>query len=44
MCWAGRCIPTLVAGALACFALRIAALRYGWHLPRALQGREAGRD
>lgn len=36
--------PTLVAGALACFALRIAALRYGWHLPHALQGREAGRD
>lgn len=30
---------TMVGGALLCFALRIAALRYGWHLPRALQGR-----
>ena len=28
---------TAVAGILLCFGLRIAALRYGWHLPIALQ-------
>lgn len=27
--------PTASAGALLCFALRIAAIRYGWHLPTA---------
>lgn len=29
----------MIAGALLCFGLRIAALRYGWHLPGALAGR-----
>lgn len=27
--------PTAVAGALLCFALRMFAIRYAWHLPRA---------
>lgn len=28
---------TAMAGVLLCFCLRLAALRYGWHLPRALK-------
>jgi uncharacterized membrane protein YeiH len=27
--------PIMLAGAAACFALRLMAIRYGWHLPRA---------
>ncbi len=29
--------PVALAGALLCFGLRVMALRYGWHLPVALQ-------
>ncbi|AWV07440.1 trimeric intracellular cation channel family protein [Marilutibacter maris] len=30
-------VPVTVVGAALCFFLRLAALRYGWHLPKALQ-------
>ena len=40
-------VPTAICSALACFALRVAAVRYGWHLPVALsasteEGGQAG--
>lgn len=36
--------PTMLIGAAVCFGLRMAALRRGWHLPRALQGNLAPPD
>jgi uncharacterized membrane protein YeiH len=42
--------PTALAGAALCFGLRLAAIRYGWHLPTArapevAEGeQDAGRD
>ena len=34
--------PCAIAGALLCFGLRIMALRFGWHLPVALQSGGSG--
>ncbi len=33
-------VPTAIVSALACLALRIAAIRFGWHLPVALSSRD----
>ncbi|ATD67457.1 MULTISPECIES: trimeric intracellular cation channel family protein [Luteimonas] len=33
-------LPCAIGGALLCFGLRMMALRFGWHLPVALQSRD----
>jgi len=34
--------PTAICGAAVCFGLRLTAIRYDWHLPRARDARSAG--